>query len=238
LTTHPHPVPKYKVPDVHDRSAVRVYLCELLPEIKARPKEQDLIARCHLTDDDIIMLVAVKMEDPFPVYKWLNGFLRTSRGDADVVDSVGPAFTMLYRALEKLPLVTVNASRGAVVKDSPALKSTYDNYEIRLTPGSKLNFWGTSSFTTSSKVLASKSFIGGHGEEAIVYTCGQLTGVDMEPFAPPGLKAEAEILPLPPALFTVTAVMKLDHRVVVTLQQREDAKQFAYVVPNSPQVVP
>jgi hypothetical protein len=133
--------------------------------------------------------------------------------------------------MEKLPQVTVSASRGAVVHGIPTLKSTYDGYKERLPPKSKLNFWGTSSFTTSDIVLSNQYFIGGQGVEAIVYSCGQLTGVDMEPFCPPGMDSECEVLPLCPAIFEVTAAVKIDKRVIIALAQL-DSTDFAYVVPK------
>jgi hypothetical protein len=157
---------------------------QVVSDVKARPAVRQLIQSRGLNDDDITMLVAIKIEHPYPVYRWMNGFLYSNRRDLDVVNCVGPAFTMLHRAMLKLPQVKVNANRGAVVNGVPSLKSIYDGYEERLPPKSKLSFWGTSSFTTSSKVLSSQYFIGGHGVEAIVYSCEQLTGVDMEPFCP------------------------------------------------------
>jgi hypothetical protein len=204
---------------------------QVVSDVKARPAVRQLIQSRGLNDDDITMLVAIKIEHPYPVSRWMNGFLYSNCRDLDVVNCVGPAFTMLHRAMLKLPQVKVNANRGAVVNGVPSLKSIYDGYEERLPPKSKLSFWGTSSFTTSSKVLSSQYFIGGHGVEAIVYSCGQLTGVDMEPFCPPGMASECEVLPLCPAMFEVTGTVKIDKRVIISLAQ-VNSSDFAYVKPQ------
>ena len=71
----------------------------------------------------------------------------------------------------------------------------------------------------------------GASADSIVYTCGKLTGVQMDPFAPGGMPLESEILPLAPAVFTVVAVIKVGRCVLVTIEQQEHYTQ-AYVIPS------
>ena len=60
------------------------------------------------------------------VCRWLNGWLMQNRRDGDIKEKVGPFFTLLYRAMEKLPLITVkNAKRSIRVNNIPSLLEIY-----------------------------------------------------------------------------------------------------------------
>jgi len=200
--------------------------------IKKRPAFMTLSGtlRAPLTDDEVQVLIMYKSESPFPVYKWLNAWLTQDRRDPEVVDKVGPLFTHLYRAQEKLPQVKKQAARAVIVHDISALRSTFDNYKQRLAPGSELNFWGFSSFSTDDNVINSEVFLGKPHEDAIIFQCGELTGVDMEAFNP-GLASEEEILPLAPAIFRVLTATKYGHKVFVAIEQLSHA-EHAYVLPR------
>ena len=199
--------------------------------MKATPAVTDLVVRCALTDDDVRVLITYKVESPFPVYKWLNALLTSSRRGIDSLSSVGPFFTLLYRAQEKLPVAQCRAARAVVVKNIPALKSTFDHYTSRLAPGMELNFWGFSSFSTDDAVINSKAFMGATDEEAIVYSCPEVSGVDMEPFRPPSMAAEAEILPLPPSMFKVIVATMVGKKLTVVISQVSNTDD-AYIAPR------
>jgi FKBP-type peptidyl-prolyl cis-trans isomerase len=219
------------IPDDDDADAAVREVSRLIPVVKLRTSVQPLISQVGLSDDDLGALILYKMEHPYPVYRWLNGWLLSSRRDPEVVQKVGPLFTLIYRAMEKLPKVTRNAARGVVVRNIPSLVNTYNNFLTRLAPGMPLNFWGFSSFSVDPAVYNSPTFLGGQGDPAIMYVCGALTGVSMEPFKPDGMDDEAEILPLCPAIFKVTACAKVGTKVTVAISA-EPNDGFTYVVPK------
>ncbi len=71
-------------------------------------------------------------------------------------------------------------------------------------------------------------FMGEPSQEAIKYQCGELTGVDMEPFAPEGMN-EKEILPLCPCVFEVESASKvLGAKLTVSVKQLDHAK-YSYL---------
>jgi len=153
---------RYSDLDEDDIASVLRYMRNQAVSIKKRPAFMTLSGtlRAPLTDDEVQVLIMYKSESPFPVYKWLNAWLTQDRRDPEVVDKVGPLFTHLYRAQEKLPQVKKQAARAVIVHDISALRSTFDNYKQRLAPGSELNFWGFSSFSTDDNVINSEVFFG------------------------------------------------------------------------------
>jgi len=208
-----------------------------LSSVKSRPLVQALIATCGLDDEDLRALMSYKVEHPYPLYRWFNGWLQSDRRDPEVVNKVGPMFKLMHGAMRKLPVVSSRAARAAIVKNIPALRATFDAYEERLAPGSPLNFWAYSSFSTKDEVINSEAFIGGPGDDAIVYVCAHLTGVDMEPFKPDGMRPEHEVLPLCPSLFTVHAAVKIGAKLTVTVNQIPSTI-YDYVAPDTQAAVP
>ena len=168
-----------------------------------------------------------RSSSPYEFYKWFNAWLLGTRRDSTIADAIGPAFACLFRAQEKLPFRTANCGRGIKVNSIPGLKDKYDNWKTAFATGQPVNFWGFSSFSTDSDVV--NKFKAKTNEESIVYCCGS--------FSPGGLPLESEVLPLAPAMFTVTASMKVDSCVVVTIKQ-EDNYSDAYVKPTKKHVDP
>jgi hypothetical protein len=163
----------------------------------------------QLSEDEICAIAGYTIEAPYSLYRWLNGWLMGDRRDEKVIERVGPYFALLYRALEKLPIVTTRACRGVRVRNVPALQSTFQNYEERCKEGSSISFWGIGSFTTKDDVCS--NFVGNDHEEGIVYSCGRLQCVKINMFS---LVAsdEAEVIPLPPAIFTVKNFVKVKRK--------------------------
>ena len=149
-----------------------------------------------LERDEALAILAYTCEDPYPVYRWLNAWLVQDRRDPDVKSKVGPFFRLLYQGLEKLPLKVVKAGRGVLVRNIPVLRNCFNSPPL---VGSEISFWGVSSFSVEDSV-ASK-FGGGAEEDAIFYTCGKLHCVSLGGFSLN--PREAEVLPLPPAVFKV-----------------------------------
>jgi hypothetical protein len=220
------------VPDADDVKALLDFLDANLASLKARPQVQRLIAACKLSDDDVKVLLLYKLEHPYPFYRWLNGWLQCNRRDASAVNSVGPIFTLLYRAMEKLPKVASKAARAVIVRNIPALRATFDGYRQRLAAGMPLSFWSFASFSTDDDVVNEEAFIGKANEDAIVFMCAEVQGVDMEPFKPQGMPSEKEILPLCPAVFEVVVASKVGSKLTVALKQLAHG-EFSYVVPSS-----
>jgi hypothetical protein len=218
--------PDILLPDDDDYMTVLKFIEGSLTDVRKRPATAKLIVECGLTEDEVRMLIVYKLEYPYPVYRLLNALLMCDRRDPEVIAKVGPAFTLLFRAMEKLPRVRKNASRAVIVNDIPSLVKLYDNYKS-LNP--QLCFWGFSSFTTNDAVM--NAFLGVAGAKGLVYSCPALTGVDMEPFKPDGLQAESELLPLPPAMFNVHSSVNVMGKVVVTLEQLPN-EDYMYVVPT------
>jgi len=105
---------RYKPDDLYYETFMAVILADL-PSVKSRPQVATLIATRGLDDDDICSLMSIKMEHPYPLYRWFNGWLQSDRRDPEVVDMVGPLFVRIHRAMEKLPIVTRRAARAAIV---------------------------------------------------------------------------------------------------------------------------
>eukprot|EP00994_Dinema_validum_P006945 NODE_542_length_1587_cov_5.625488_g393_i0.p1 GENE.NODE_542_length_1587_cov_5.625488_g393_i0~~NODE_542_length_1587_cov_5.625488_g393_i0.p1 ORF type:complete len:240 (+),score=64.23 NODE_542_length_1587_cov_5.625488_g393_i0:729-1448(+) len=219
------------VPDEDDVQQLLQYVEDQLPAIQGRPIVQQLVAAHGLTAEELRMLICYKVEHPYPFYRWLNAWLGSSRRDPTVVEAVGPAFTLLYHALEKLPTVTTRAARAAVVHQIPALRRSFDTYTQRFQPGKRVAFWAFSSFSTSDTVMNSPQFLGQPTADAFVYQCGALTGVDMEPFKPDGMPSEEELLPLAPAVFVVNSASKVGNKVVIAIDQ-QPSPNLAYVPPR------
>ena len=150
-----------------------------------------------LKRDEALAILAYTCEDPYPVYRWLNAWLVQDRRDPLVKSKVGPFFRLLYQGLEKLPQKVVKAGRGVLVYDIPVLRNCFNSPPL---VGSEISFWGVSSFSVEDSVAS--GFGGAAGEDAIFYTCGRLHCVSLGRFSLN--PREAEVLPLPPAVFKVT----------------------------------
>lgn len=75
------------------------------------------------------------------------------------------------------------------------------------------------------------AFAGDAQDAAIVYSCEELEGVDLEPFAPSAwVHSEEEILPLAPAVFEVVGCKQEGVKVTVMIKQLDHAN-FSYVEP-------
>ena len=150
-----------------------------------------------LERDEALAILAYTCESPYPVYRWLNAWLVQDRRDPLVQSKVGPFFRLLYQGLEKLPQKVVKAGRGVLVYDIPVLRNCFNSPPL---VGSEISFWGVSSFSVEDSVAS--GFGGAAGEDAIFYTCGRLHCVSLGGFSLN--PREAEVLPLPPAVFKVT----------------------------------
>ena len=73
--------------------------------------------------------------------------------------------------------------------------------------------------------------MGSLDDDAIIFSCGSLEGVDMEPFAPDYMSSEKELLPLCPAMFEVQNAVMIGAKLSVSLKQCGH-KDFAYVDPK------
>ena len=155
-----------------------------------------------LTHDEALVILAYTCEDPYPVYRWLNAWLVQDRRDPVVKSCVGPFFRLLYQGLEKLPKKTVEAGRGVLVHDIEVLQNCFNSPP---SVGATISFWGVSSFSLEDNVAS--GFGGGAGEKAIFYVCGRLQCVLLGKFSM--TPTEAEVLPLPPAVFKVFFVLIL-----------------------------
>ena len=109
---------------------------------------------------------------------------------------MGPFFRLLYQGLEKLPQKTVEAGRGVLVREIEVLKNCFNSPP---SAGDILSFWGVSSFSIQDSVV--NKFAGGAEKDAIFYLCGKLQCVSLGTFS--FHPREAEVLPLPPAVFKV-----------------------------------
>ena len=149
-----------------------------------------------LKRDEALAILAYTCENPYPVYRWLNAWLVQDRRDPLVQSKVGPFFRLLYQGLEKLPQKVVQAGRGVLVYDIPVLRNCFNSPPL---VGSEISFWGVSSFSVEDSVAS--GFGGAAGDDAIFYTCGRLHCVSLGGFSLN--PREAEVLPLPPAVFKV-----------------------------------
>ena len=182
----------------------------------ANPKTAAALAR--LTESEALAVTAYTCNTPYPLYKWLNAWLMADRRDADVTRALGPFFVLLYRALEKLEPVTIKATRGVRVEGVPALAETFRDSDTRCAPGKELNFWGFASFSTKDNIAGSPTFFGASGAAGIVYTCGNLTAVDVAPLSHEPV--EAEVVPLPPLRLKVQSTFKTaDSKLIIAVEQ-------------------
>jgi hypothetical protein len=237
---------KNYIPDDDSLAAVLRFAETELAALKEKDDVKALIAKCGLTDDDIRALWIYKAQNPYALYRWLNAWLTASsrrpddptapsrpesfRGEDRIKVTIGPLFVRIYRAMEKLPRIKCKASRGALVDGIPALVEAFKNYETRFKPKQLVSFWGFGSF--SQKDLVASSFSGGATENAFIYTCAELEGVDMDPFTPQGMSRENEILPLCPAVFDVVSAIKVVNTKVAITMKQLDHSNWAYVVPG------
>ena len=149
-----------------------------------------------LRRDEALAILAYTCESPYPVYRWLNAWLVQDRRDPLMKSKVGPFFRLLYQGLKKLPKKVVKAGRGVLVAH-PVLRNCFNSPPL---VGAEISFWGVSSFSVEDSVAS--GFGGAAGEDAIFYTCGRLHCVSLGGFSLN--PREAEVLPLPPAVFKVT----------------------------------
>ena len=54
-------------------------------------------------ENSALAIIAYTCEDPYPLHKWLNGWLRQKQKDPKVRENVGPFFRLFYQGLENLP---------------------------------------------------------------------------------------------------------------------------------------
>ena len=181
------------IPPTEGRVDRLIYRCQQqLSKLRLSDSKEVKHAIALLTQDEALALLCYTSERPYPVYRWLNAWLVQNR--RDMRDCIGPFFQLLYRALEKLPKKTIEARRGAYVRDIAKLRSCFDDPP---SPGTTLSFWGVSSFTVGDSVV--NDFIKGE-EDRILYSCGSLECVSIGGFICHG---EVELIPLPPAVFKV-----------------------------------
>eukprot|EP00759_Apiculatamorpha_spiralis_P049946 PhF_6_TR44556/c0_g1_i1/m.68609 len=102
-----------------------------------------------MDENDCRVLLSYTMESPYPLYRWFNGWLQfQNKDDPLIVSNVGPYFTRLYRAMEKLPKITIRGSHFVSVGNNTLLRKTFDHYQESLAPGNILHFWSLCSFGT------------------------------------------------------------------------------------------
>eukprot|EP00179_Madagascaria_erythrocladioides_P006663 CAMPEP_0198317378 /NCGR_PEP_ID=MMETSP1450-20131203/6867_1 /TAXON_ID=753684 ORGANISM="Madagascaria erythrocladiodes, Strain CCMP3234" /NCGR_SAMPLE_ID=MMETSP1450 /ASSEMBLY_ACC=CAM_ASM_001115 /LENGTH=155 /DNA_ID=CAMNT_0044020573 /DNA_START=1 /DNA_END=464 /DNA_ORIENTATION=- len=141
-------------PDVTPPSADVVTLVPLYVRrqythvVSKRADAQALITRYSLTEDDVLAIIAFTAEQPYPTYRWFNAWLNTNRRDAEVKKHVGPYFVLLFRALQKLPVQVVSASRGVCVDNIPKLVEEFDNHHVHFAADAFVGHWGLSSYST------------------------------------------------------------------------------------------
>ena len=123
-----------------------------------RAKSADLAKL--ITQDELYAMAGYTLEQPFPLYKLLNAW-SMCRANEKVRAHIGVFYNLLYRALEKLPLLPYRVNRGCAVNGVPALMETYQNHEERCKAGSDLFFWGFSSWSTKDAIATSTQFAGG-----------------------------------------------------------------------------
>ena len=196
LSEAPPGRPDLRVADEDDVDSL-IYCCELaLSQMEASGSADVRQVIGLLARDEALAILAYTCEDPYPVYRWVNAWLVQDRRDPLVKSSVGPYFRLLYQGLEKLPQKSLKAGRGVLVRNIPILRNCFNSPPA---PGAVISFWGISSFSLEDGVAS--QFGGGAGEEAIYYSCGLLRCVLLGGFSM--CPSEAEVLPLPPAVFKV-----------------------------------
>ena len=196
LSEAPPGRPDLSVADEDDVDSL-IYCCELALSQKEASGSADVRQVIGLLSrDEALAILAYTCENPYPVYRWVNAWLVQDRRDPLVKSSVGPYFRLLYQGLEKLPQKSLKAGRGVLVRNIPVLQNCFNSPP---SPGAVISFWGISSFSLEDGVAT--QFGGGAGEEAIYYSCGMLRCVLLGGFSM--CPNEAEVLPLPPAVFKV-----------------------------------
>jgi hypothetical protein len=101
------------IPDDHYLEAVLRFAENELAALKDRDEVKALIAKCGLTDDDIRALWIYKAQHPYPLYKWINAWLMSSRRDDKVKQSIGPLRQNLPRDGEAAENQVPGVSRSA-----------------------------------------------------------------------------------------------------------------------------
>jgi hypothetical protein len=196
------------------------------------------ISAKNISDDKLLGVNNEKNRcDSFPFGKWINSWLQSTKRNSDFRNCLGPIFTMYSRALEKLPKTKITGgARSVLVKNNPLVfKTTIQHHRTRLKPGRIVCFWGFAPFLREDDdALLSKEFLGDWLEdEAIIYSCGNLSAVDVSPFTLAGSYAEKqrkrELLPLCPSVFQVLNVEIVEKKVNVTLRHLESqTEHFSY----------
>jgi hypothetical protein len=201
--------------------------------ITGRRAVADLMQNNGLSKHEVAIIFSYTLEQPYPLYKWVNAWLMDRRRDTTIKQHIGPYFVMLYRALEKLPRVTTRATRGVRVHPSDAhLIAKHRQYLGEYQKGRLLHFWAFASFTTEDSVATKPAFFGPAGAKSILFTCNDLHGVSLAPFS--DTTAECEVMPLAPSSFVVQATAMVDQRLVVFVEQLP--QRISYVDTASPAI--
>ena len=196
LSEAPPGRPDLRVADEDDVDTL-IYCCEhALSQMEATGSADVRQVIGLLARDEALAILAYTCEDPYPVYRWVNAWLVQDRRDPLVKSSVGPYFRLLYQGLEKLPQKSLKAGRGVLVRNIPVLQNCFNSPPPT---GATISFWGISSFSLEDGVAS--QFGGGAEDKAIYYSCGMLRCVLLGGFSM--CPNEAEVLPLPPAVFKV-----------------------------------
>lgn len=258
---------QHLLPTSNDVTLLTQFVDNVLEGVKSRPFVKKLCSSSSsssnqlLTDDDIRALILINIgEAPYPFSQWLNGWLmnlgqsssssrETSEANVRIIKkNIGPIFTFIYRAMEKLPKVVSSATSTVVSHRSASSEQQPLDRSVVIAKGVKLNFLGFAGFTSTASPFAKiagdddnddddgRGSGGSTSIDSIVYECDELEGVNIEPFAPDRDVAEEaqELVPLCPALFEVIRTRRSGRSLIVTLeQQSSDAhRQSAYVDPK------
>jgi hypothetical protein len=159
----------------------------------------------------------------------LNGHLNGARRDSKVVECVGPYFKGWHRAYEKLEKRAVKACRAVQVKDIPALRVTFENYNERCAADLHISFWGISSFSLDDRVASREMFSGKPEDAAIHYVCSQMYCADLRPFS--AEQSKAEVVPPPRSIFRVSVATKAGCKLVIAMEH-DLSHDFCYVAPT------
>jgi len=191
-------VPPYR-PDIWLLSDAQVLplikkLHDTCTKFVAKCRKDNPTDAAYLSDDEIIVIHAFTLENPYPLYRLLNGWMSVPGREmnATVLRHVAPFARLLLTALCKLPLVTTKASRAVEVNG--ILKPVFDAGGLPV--DASANFWSFPSFSTSDAVLAKF-----RGQNGIVYTCPSMQCVSIKAFS--DKPDEEEAMPIPPAIFKV-----------------------------------
>ena len=217
--------PDIRQPDEDDYQTICTIVREKLPKVRSK-----LDANLDLSDDQCSVLMAYTMEHPYPMYRLLNAWMICDRRDPEVVKHVAPLALLMITALERLPTETVQAARAVTVAASGKLRDMFNHHAVRCVPGSPVNFWGFSSFSTDDAVAS--GVFGSTSRDTIIFKCPELKAVRIGAFSLSPMD-EHEVLPVPPAMFHVVCPFK--HAVIpnlfITIRQIDNA-QYCYSVPR------